>query len=135
MIYPVRPASEIIITVDVTDAVQVLWGQPVQEAARAYLGLWDHRVHRESLEFRDIPEQLAQPVQLVQPELLANVERLESRGYPDPLVLPDQLGRPELLANVGLQESRGYPDPLVLPDRLGPLEQLVHRERLALQGQ
>ena len=91
-----------------TEAVQVLWGQPVQEAARAYLGLWDHRVHRESLEFRDIPEQLAQPVQLVQPELLANVERLESRGYPDPLVLPD---------------------------RLGPLEQLVHRERLALQGQ
>ena len=102
MIYPVRPASEIIITVDVTDAVQVLWGQPVQEAARAYLGLWDHRVHRESLEFRDIPEQ---PVQLVQ------------------------------LANVELRDSRGYPDPLVLPDRLGPLEQLVHRERLALQGQ
>ena len=78
MIYPVHPVSEIIITADVTEAIRVLQAQPVQEAARVYQVLWDHKAHREHLESRDT---LEQPALLVLRVQLVRLAPLENREY------------------------------------------------------
>ena len=65
--YPVRPAVEIIIIVDVTEAAcEGVLGQWVQldlqdqGAAREYQAPWDRKDRRANLEFRDILERLGQ---------------------------------------------------------------------------